>query len=443
MLGLDRRQFTHGLAALSLGVAIAPHHIRAAGRARVVIIGGGPGGATVAVTLKRTAPDVDVTLIEPQRHYTSCFYSNHFIGGFMPFDRITHTYAGLVALGINVVHERATAIDAGKREIRIEHGANVPYDRLVLAPGIGFKYGAIEGYSEAASYFMPHAWTGGRQSKLLRERLDDMENGGLVVIAAPRNPYRCPPGPYERACLIANYLKREKPKSKLIILDPKMAFSKQAVFEEAFEKYYKDIIELRLTNDLDDMSVVRVDPKTGEVVTKSGETFKAAVANIIPDQTAGTIAIDAGLAEGDWCPIEPETFQSKKIDDIYIVGDATIALEMPKSAFSAASQARAVAGQVLADLTGAERPPAAYRNTCWSMLAPNDSVKIGADYVPGDVKGKHALAAKDSFISKTGESAALRKETYEESLAWYQTLTDDMFAKSASTTGRLPNGDRG
>ncbi|MBN8913266.1 MAG: NAD(P)/FAD-dependent oxidoreductase, partial [Rhizobiales bacterium] len=318
MHGLDRRQFTHALAALSLGVALAPHRLRAASRARVVIIGGGPGGATVAVTVKRTAPDVEVTLIEPQRHYTSCFYSNHFIGGFMSFDHITHTYAGLVALGIKVIHERATAIDAQKRQVRLEHGADVPYDRLVVAPGIAFKYGAIEGYSEAASYFMPHAWTGGRQSKLLRERIDDMENGGLVVIAAPRNPYRCPPGPYERACLIANYLKREKPKSKLVILDPKMAFSKQAVFEEAFEKYYKDIIELRLTNDLDDMSVVRVDPKIGEVVTKSGETFKAAVANIIPDQTAGRIAIDAGLADGDWCPIEPETFRSKKIDDIYV-----------------------------------------------------------------------------------------------------------------------------
>lgn len=440
---IDRRQLTGGLAALSLGVLVRPGSLRAAARSRVAIIGGGPGGATVAVTLKRAAPDIDVTLIEPQRQYTTCFYSNHFIGGFLPFSRITHTYAGLVSLGINVIYERATAIDAEKREVRIEHGANVPYDRLVVAPGIALKYGSIEGYSEAASYFMPHAWSGGRQSRLLRERLDDMPNGGLVVIAAPRNPYRCPPGPYERACLIANYLKREKPKSKLIILDPKMAFSKQAVFEEAFAKYYKGIVELRLTNDIDDMSVVRVDPKTGEVVTKSGETFKAAVANIIPDQTAGKIALDAGLAEGGWCPILPETFRSAKMENVYVVGDATVAADMPKSAFSANSQARAVAGHILADLTGAERPAAAYRNTCWSMLAPDDSVKIGADYAPGDLKGKHALVPKDPFISKTGESAALRKETYEESLAWYQTLTDDIFAKRASATGRVAPSGRG
>lgn len=439
---IDRRQLTQGLVALSLGVVASPGQLRAAARGRVAIIGGGPGGATVAVTLKRAVPDLDVTLIEPQTHYTSCFYSNHVIGGFMPFKRITNTYDGLVALGIKVIHKRATAIDTEKREVRVEHGAHIAYDRLVVAPGIGFKYGAIEGYSEAASYFMPHAWTGGRQTRLLRERLDDMADGGLVVIAAPRNPYRCPPGPYERACLIANYLKREKPKSKLIILDPKMAFSKQAVFEEAFEKYYKGIIELRLTNDLDDMSVVRVNPKTGEVVTKSGETFKVAVANIIPDQTAGAIARDAGLADGDWCPILPESFRSAKMEDVYVVGDATIAAEMPKSAFSANSQGRAVAGHILADLTGAEHPAAAYRNTCWSMLAPDDSVKIGADYAPGDVKGKHALVPKDPFISKTGESAELRKETYDESLAWYQTLTDDIFAKRSSATGKLTNGGR-
>jgi sulfide dehydrogenase [flavocytochrome c] flavoprotein subunit len=439
MQDIDRRQLTGGLAALSLGLLLPLGRAHAAARARVVVIGGGPGGATVAIAVKRGAPDIDVTLIEPKKEYTSCFYSNHFIGGFMPLSRITNTYAGLVALGINVIHERAVAIDTAKREVKVEHvAASLPYDRLVVAPGIGFKWNAIEGYDEPASYFMPHAWSGGRQSRLLRERLDDMKDGGLVVIAAPRNPYRCPPGPYERACLIANYYKREKPKSKIIVLDPKMAFSKQAVFEEAIEKYYKGMIELRLTNDIDDMSVTRVNPKTGEVVTKSGETFKAAVANIIPDQMAGAIARDAGLAEGDWCPIAPETFRSAKADNIYIVGDATIAAEMPKSAFSAHSQGRNVAGQILADLTGSERPAAAYRNTCWSLLAPDDSVKIGADYTPGDVKGKHALAPKNPFISKTGESATLRKENYEESLAWYQTLTDEIFAKSASSTGMAP-----
>lgn len=443
MSTMDRRQVLAAAAACSAAFALTPRRARAAERGRVVIVGGGPAGATVAVTVKRAVPQMRVTLIEPQTHYTSCFYSNHFIGGFLSFERITNTYDGLVALGIEVVHARAKAVDPAARAVTLEDGATLAYDRLVVAPGIGFKYGAIEGYSEDASEVMPHAWSGGHQSQLLHKRLEAMEDGGLVVIAPPRNPYRCPPGPYERACLIANYLKREKPKSKLVILDPKMAFSKQAVFEEAFERYYKDVIELRLTNDIDDMSVVRVDPRTGEVVTKSGETFKAALANIIPDQTAGTIALSAGLADGDWCPIVPESFRSAKMENVYVVGDAAIAQDMPKSAFSANNQARAVAGHILADLTGAERPPARYRNTCWSMLAPDDSVKIGADYVPGDLKGKHALVPQDAFISKTGETAALRKSNYEDSLAWYETLTDDMFAKSASATGKAKPPGRG
>ena len=443
MKDIDRRQLTQGIGALSLALIAGSRGTRAAARARVVIVGGGPGGATVAVTLKRAAPDIDVTLIEPQRRYTTCFYSNHYIGGYRSFNDITHNYIGLTALGIDIVHERATALDLANRIVRIENAEPIAYDRLVVAPGIAFKYGAIEGLSEEASYFMPHAWSGGRQSRLLRERLDDMKDGGLVVISAPRNPYRCPPGPYERACVIADYLKREKPKSKLVILDPKMSFSKQAVFEEAFQKYYKDIIELRLTNDLDDMGVVRVDTKTGEVVTKSGEVFKSAVANIIPDQTAGTIAIEAGLADGGWCPVEVETFRSAKAENVYVLGDAAIAQDMPKSAYSASNQALVVAGNILADLTGAERPSPIYRNTCWSMLAPNDSVKIGANYTPGDVKGKHVLVAKDSFISQPGESAQLRKETFDESIAWYETLTGSMFAKSDSASGRIPGSGRG
>ncbi|WP_072391840.1 NAD(P)/FAD-dependent oxidoreductase [Hyphomicrobium sp. CS1GBMeth3] len=437
---VDRRQFTQSFAAVSLGVLAHPGSLRAAAAGRVVIIGGGPAGATVAVTLKRAVPGLSVTLIEPHKTYTSCFYSNHVIGGFLSFERISNSYEGLVSLGIDVVHDRADAIDAAKREVRLAQGKSVAYDRLVVAPGIGFKFGTIEGYTEAATELMPHAWTGGQQTRLLRARLEAMEDGGLVVIAAPRNPYKCPPGPYERACLIANYLQREKPKSKVLILDPKMAFSKQAVFEEAFEKYYKGMIELQLTNDLDDMSVARVDPATGEVETRSGETFEASVANIIPDQTAGAIALESGLTEGDWCPVHPESFRSTLVDDVYVLGDAVIAVDMPKSAFSAASQARGVAANILADLAGKERPPAAYRNTCWSMLAPDDSVKIGADYAPGDLKGKRGLVAKDPFISQTGESAKLRKENYEESLAWFLTLTDNMFAKSASATGRVPGG---
>lgn len=431
---IDRRQFGLGVAALSASLVARP--ALAQGGANVVVIGGGPGGATVAGTLKLANAKLDVTLIEPQRFYTTCFLSNFYIGGLRTRASITQSYEGLRAAGIRVVRDRAAAIDMSKKSIRLQGGGDIAYDRLVVAPGIGFKYNSIEGYSEEAAKLMPHAWSGGEQSKLLRQKLLDMDDGGLVVVAPPRNPYRCPPGPYERACAIAHYLKTSKPKSKLVILDPKMSFSKQPVFEEALAKYYKGIIELHLTNDIDDMGLARVDARTGEVVTKSGAKFKAAVANVIPDQHAGDIALSSGLAEGDWCPVHLESFKSAKSESVYVLGDSSAAAEMPKSAYSANNQAKVVAADILADLAGHPHPEARYRNTCWSFLAPDDSVKIGADYVPGDVKGKHLLVPSNSFVSQPNEKPALRKEVFDESLAWYDTLVAGVFLDNSEGTAR-------
>jgi NADPH-dependent 2,4-dienoyl-CoA reductase/sulfur reductase-like enzyme len=420
---IDRRQLATGLAALSLGLIVRPGRLRAAARARVAIIGGGPGGATVAVALKRAAPDMDVTLIEPQRHYTSCFYSNHFIGGFLPFSRITNTYAGLTALGINVVHERATAIDAEKREVRIEHAANVAYDRLVVAPGIGFKFDAIEGYGEAASYFMPHAWTGGRQSRLLRERLDDMENGGLVVIAAPRNPYRCPPGPYERVSMMAHVLKAKGfANSKIFVIDPKDKFSKQGLFQEGWEKHYPGMVEW-YGPDVHG-GIKSVDVAAGTVETDL-DTFEGALLNVIPAQKAGAIAAAAGVAgESGFCPIDAASMRSTMDEAIFVIGDASIAGDMPKSGFSANSQAKVAAMTIRTDLTGSKAFPAKYSNTCWSLIDTDDGVKVGARYEPKDGK----IASVEGFISQTGEDAALRKATYEESIGWYDGIVADMFS---------------
>lgn len=426
MREVSRREVAAGFAAFSL-LGSWPFRSRAARRARVVVVGGGAGGATAAVTLKRALPDIEVTLVEPHEIYTSCFHSNHYLGGFADFQRISHSYDGLRALGITLVKDRAKVLDFGRQRVETAEGAKLRYDRLVVAPGIGFKFGSIEGYDPEA---MPHAWSGGAQAKLLRAKIEAMEDGGLVVIAPPRNPYRCPPGPYERACLIAHYLQKTKPRSKLIVVDPKMAYSKQPVFDEAFEKYYKGVVDVRLTDDLDDMALARVDGATGEVVTKAGEVFRAAVANVIPDQVAGKIAQDAGLTDkSGWCPVDLATFRSTLADHVYVVGDATIAADMPKSAFSASDQARAVVGHILADLTDTPRPPAAYRNTCWSMLAPDDSVRIGADYSPGHFHDRPILVARDSFVSVPGERPEVRKATYDDGMAWYQTLTDDMFAK--------------
>jgi sulfide dehydrogenase [flavocytochrome c] flavoprotein chain len=258
-------------------------------------------------------------------------------------------------------------------------------------------------------------------------QLEAMEDGGVVVMAVPDNPYRCPPGPYERACMIAHFLKTKKPKSKLVIFDAKRTFSKQPAFEEAFARYYDGIIDLNLTNEIDDFRVVRVDAKTMEVVTQSGERMKAAVANIIPPQKAGAIALKAGCADGDWCPVSPGNFASDKVMDVYVLGDSSIATEMPKSAYSANSQGKAVAADILTDLAGVERYPSRYRNTCWSLVAAGDSIKIGASYKPADKDGKPFLLASGGFVSQRGESAEVRKQNYLEGRAWYHAIIADAF----------------
>lgn len=406
----------------------------AQGAPKVVIIGGGPGGATVANQIKSADPAIEVTLIEPKEAFTTCFYSNLFIGGFRSFASITHSYDGLVRRGIRVVHDTAAAVDTAGKTVGLANGASVPYDRLVIAPGIDIKYSSIEGYSQEAAQIMPHAWQAGPQTLLLKEKLLAMSDGGVVVMAIPDNPFRCPPGPYERACMIAHFLKTRKPKSKLILFDAKKTFSKQSVFEEAFNEYYKDIIEVNLTNEIDDNAVARVDPATGDVTTRSGRTERAAVANIIPAQSAGNIAKMAGCTDGDWCTINAENFSSVSVRDVYVVGDAAIAADMPKSAFAAASQGTVVAADIVADLRGKPRTSGRYRNTCWSMLAPENSAKIGADYTAGMKDGKPHLDPHDSFISKPGESADLRRETYNESAAWYESFTKTLFAKDVQAT---------
>jgi NADPH-dependent 2,4-dienoyl-CoA reductase/sulfur reductase-like enzyme len=227
--------------------------------------------------------------------------------------------------------------------------------------------------------------------------------------------------------MIAHYLKTKKPKSKLVILDPKKGFSKQPVFTEAFDKYYKNIIELNLTTEIDDYAVTSLDPKTKEIVTKAGRKVKADVANIIPQQRAGEIAVKAGCTEGDWCPINPDNFASKKVQNVYVLGDASVAVAMPKSAFSANSQAKVVVADILAEVAKKEKFPARYRNTCWSLLAPDDSVKVGGNYAPQEGR----LAESEAFVSQKGEAADVRKANYQESVGWYDGITADMFARAA------------
>jgi NADPH-dependent 2,4-dienoyl-CoA reductase/sulfur reductase-like enzyme len=434
---IDRREFARllgGAALVAAGAGLILRPALAKGAARVVIVGGGAGGGTVARILKTEAPELDVTVVEARPVYTTCFNSNHFFGGFRTFASLQHSYDGLKKLGINVVNDTATAVNVAVKSVALAGGQTLTYDRLVLSPGIDFNYAAIEGYSAEAAEIMPHAWKAGPQTLLLMKQLEAMDDGGTVIMTVPGNPYRCPPGPYERACMIGHFLKTHKPKSKLVIFDAKPTFSKQPAFEEAFEKYYSGIIELNLTNEIDNYAVVRVDTKEMQVETKSGTKLKGAVVNVVPPQTAGNIAVSTGCAEGAWCPVKPQNFMSAKVDGVYLIGDAAIAADMPKSAFSANSQGKVVAADLLADLKGGDPAVPRYRNTCWSLVAAEDTIKIGADYTPGEKDGKPMLAPHDPFVSQKGEGSDVRRKNYDESLAWYHAIIADALNDQTALT---------
>jgi NADPH-dependent 2,4-dienoyl-CoA reductase/sulfur reductase-like enzyme len=424
MTDLTRRRFT-ALAGASLASLSTPLFApRALGQAkpRLVVIGGGPGGGTVARYVNKDAAGaIEVTLIEPQRNFTTCFFSNLYVGGFRDLKSITHTYDKVSREGVKVVHEAASAIDRDKKEVVLASG-RVPYDRLVVAPGIDLKFDSVPGYSEAAAEAMPHAWKPGAQTELLVRKLNALNDGDTIVMVCPPNPYRCPPGPYERISMFAHVLKQKgHTKSKIIALDPKPNFSKQALFMEGWEKHYPGVIEWQ--DPKMHGGIKGVDPKTGEIKTDLA-SYKATLANVIPAQMAGKIARDAGLAEASgWCPILPESMKSKMDANIFVVGDACIPGDMPKSAFSANSQAKVAAMTIRGELANARTFPARYTNTCWSLIAPDDDVKVGGAYEPGDGK----LKASSTFVSQKGEGASLRKQNYNESVDWYAGIVGDIF----------------
>jgi sulfide dehydrogenase [flavocytochrome c] flavoprotein subunit len=423
--GISRREF--GMAAGSAGLAlgtggVAPTLLKAA-EGRVVVIGGGPGGATVAKYLAGDSNGaLAVTLVQSTPQFTTCFYSNLYLAGYRDFDSITHGYDALRdKYGIDVVIDTATEIDPAGRKVTLAGGRVLDYDRLVVAPGIDILYDSLEGYSEAAAEVMPHAWQAGPQTQLLRRQIEAMEPGGLFILAAPPDPFRCPPGPYERVCSVAHHFKQRNPSAKILILDAKEKFSKQALFEDAWAKYYDGMIEW-VPGEFGGR-VIAVDP-AAMTVTTDDETFDAAVANIVPAQAAGAIARHAGLADDSgWCPIVPATMQSRISPEIHVVGDACIPGDMPKSAFSANSQAKVCAMAIRAALTGSDPFPARFRNTCWSTLAPEDAVKIGASYEATEEK----IASIEGFVSALGESAEVRAQTRAEADAWYASITEDVF----------------
>jgi sulfide dehydrogenase [flavocytochrome c] flavoprotein subunit len=424
MANFTRRKFIQvagGAAAVStLGF---PAIVGAASK-KVVIVGGGTAGATAAKYIRMADSSVDVTLIEPNENYYTCYMSNEVLSGHRTMDSIRVGYDGLKGHGVNVVHDTVVDIDPAGKMVKTAGGKSLAYDRCIVAPGISFKDN-IEGYDDAAMQAMPHAWKAGEQTVLLRKKLEAMADGGVVLIAAPPNPFRCPPGPYERACQIAMYLQANKPKSKVLIVDAKDKFSKKGLFTQAFERYFKDTIEWIPGNDTGG-GVVRVDAASGTLYTGDGKEHKAAVANVIPAQQAGAIAIKAGLTDDSgWCPIEGRSFESTIHKGIHVIGDASIAKPLPKSGYAANSEGKVAAAAVVAMLKGEEPGDPALVNTCYSIVGPNDAISVAMVYDLKEgqlskVEGSGGLTPKDS-------PAEMRARDVQYAYSWYDNIVHDSF----------------
>jgi sulfide dehydrogenase [flavocytochrome c] flavoprotein subunit len=427
---ITRRQFLKLTGGLTASVALgAPSILYGAAQKRVVIIGGGAGGASAARYLRMTDPKIEVTLIEPNKEFYTCFMSNEVLSGERRLDSIKFNYEGLKRRGVKLVHDLAVAIDPVAKTVKTQGGQTFAYDRAIVSPGIDFRWEAIEGYSPEAVEIMPHAWKAGPQTALLRKQLEAMPNGGVVIISAPADPFRCPPGPYERASQIAHYLKQHKPKSKIIIMDAKDQFSKKPLFEQGWTKLYgygTDNSMIKWVSKSADGTVKRVDPKTMMVYGSSAVAEeKGDVVNIIPPQKAGKIASDAGLTDDKgWCPIDVMTFESRLHKDIHVIGDAAAAPELPKSGYCASSQAKVAAQAIIDVLNGRQPGTPSILNTCYSMVGKDYGISVSAVYRPHT--GVNKWVGKPEVTPKDASAADLKREVmYGHS--WFRSVTHDMF----------------
>ena len=388
----DRRKFLTLMGVGGVGVTLsacstqpASTAMSAAGLAkgagrRVVVVGGGYGGAIAAKYIRMMDKSIEVVLIEPNQQFVSCPFSNLYIGGLLKdLTTLSIGYDKLAANhGIKLVHDSVSAIDPLKKTVTVSSGT-IDFDRLVLSPGIDFRAEEIEGYDLATTpQIMPHAWKAGPQTLLLRKQLVDMPNGGTVLITVPLAPFRCPPGPYERASMIAMYLKEHKPKSKVVVLDanPDLA-SKAGLFRKGWKKHYEGIIDYRAAQ-----KVTAVNAKNRTVFVEGIHEVKGDVVNVIPPQRAGNIARVAGLIGPDkaWCPVDATTFESTLQKSIHVIGDACNAGAMPKSAYSANSQAKICATNIVALMSGKETTEMSGINTCYSYLSAREAVSVAAVY---------------------------------------------------------------
>ena len=430
MTHLPRLAFGAILGATAASLA-TPGLLRAQNAGRLVVIGGGFGGASAARFARMAYPEVSVTLVEPNSHFITCPYGNLILGGKRTLADITHSYDGLRARGVDVIHDRAQEIDAEGHRVTLAGGQVLEYDKLILSPGISLRWNVIEGYDEAAAQVFPHAWWGGDGSQitLLRQQLEALPEGGVVGLAIPGNPFRCPPGPYERISMIAHHLKQANPTAKILAFDAKEGFSKQGLFQDAWAELYGDMIEWIPASQ--DGQIVRVDTENKLFISEFGEEHRVDMGNVIPPQYAASIALDAGLTnESGWVPVNPRTFEAEAARDIHVIGDANIAAPMPKSGYVANSTSKTAVAAALADVTGRAAPAdPVYFNTCFSHAGDDYGVSVVGVYRLTD---EGFTETPDSGgISPRGPLSELSRNRRLEARhadAWYASITTDMFS---------------
>ena len=416
-----RRTVVRGVAATAASLAF-PHLARGIGSARIVVIGGGFAGTACARALRRSDPALAVTLVEANHTFTACPFSNEVIAGLRQIEAQQFGYDRLAADGINIVLQAAVRIDSAARAVTLANDDRLAYDRLVIAPGIDLRYEALPGYDEAAALTMPHAWKAGEQTLLLRRQLQAMDDGGVVAIAVPANPSRCPPAPYERASLIAHYLKAHKPRSKVLILDAKDGFSQQRLFENAWKELYPGLIErISLSQG---GRVTSVDPASRTIITEFGN-YTPDVANVIPPQKAGRIADIAGAADQTgWCPINPATFESKRVANMHVIGDACLGGALPKSAAAASAQGKACAATIVSLMSGKAPDPPRLTGLCYNTVAPGYAFSLAGNYQPKDDVFAEVEGGATSPVDAPRE---LRKREAEQAEKWFTDITADSF----------------
>jgi sulfide dehydrogenase [flavocytochrome c] flavoprotein subunit len=430
MTDINRRTFIRAAGGVAaLGASIGFPSLVLGAQQRVVVVGGGVGGSTAAKYIRKLDPNIAVTLIEAKPNYTACFMSNEVLSGERTLESLTFGYDGLRGYGIDVVMDRVIGIDPEKKTVRTEGGRSFDYDACVVSPGIGFKWEKIEGFDEqVAAESIPHAWNAGPQTLLLRRQIEAMPDGGLVVISAPPNPFKCPPGPYERASQIAMYCKHRKPRSKIIILDPKDAFSKQGLYKEGWSKLYgfgTDNSMIEWIGAAGGGTVESVDPDT-RVVQAEIEEFEADVVNIIPPQKAGPIAFAADLVDGDWCPVDKRTFESTRHKGIYVLGDSSSAAKMPKSAYAANSQAKVAAAAIAARFNGMEPGDPTFVNTCYSVVGEDFGISVAAVYSLDSHTNTITPIPGSGGVSPSNASPEIRKREVSYAHSWFANVINDM-----------------